>query len=261
METRSDRGVILLIHGLWFNQDVWTPWLGELDEAGYDAVVLSWSGKNRPSDDSPPEVEADFAAILAAAKGQVAAFPCRPIVIGHGVGGAVAERLLNDGDAAAAISLAPVPGGYPAVPAAAHLFSRRPRLAFLGLHGSAVAPSFPQFRRAIASVSSNSDAQDLYDKYIAARKPRDVLLDAVRRRAPARSRRPSRGPLLLVVGGKDELIREMSTALLHWNYRRSQPEASTDYKVFPSMDHTLGLGTEGRVVLFYCLDWITAQNM
>jgi hypothetical protein len=27
------------------------------------------------------------------------------------------------------------------------------------------------------------------------------------------------------------------------------------------LDHTLGLGTQGEVVLFYCLDWLTGQNM
>jgi hypothetical protein len=80
-------------------------------------------------------------------------------------------------------------------------------------------------------------------------------------RAPARSRQPGRGPLLLVAGGKDELIREMSTALLHRDYRRRQRDAVTDYKVFPDMNHTLGLGTSGVDVLFYCLDWLTAQNM
>jgi hypothetical protein len=64
-----------------------------------------------------------------------------------------------------------------------------------------------------------------------------------------------------VAGGKDELIREMSIALLHRNHRRRQPGAITDYKVFPGMDHTLGLGTQGVVVLFYCLDWLTAQDM
>jgi len=261
VETRSDRGVMLLIHGLWFHPSVWTPWLEELDEAGYDAAVLSWTGEDRPSGNGPLPVEPDFNALLHAARSHVGAFRSRPIVIGHGVGGAVAERLLNDGDAAAAISLAPVPGGYPAVPTAAHLLRRETRLALLSLYGSAVVPTFPQFRRTIASVSSNADAQDFYEKYVTAGKPRDVLLHTVRHRPPARSRRPRRGPLLLAVGGKDELIREMSIALLHMNYRRRQPDAITDYKVFPGMDHTLGLGTHGVVVLFYCLDWLTAQNM
>ena len=204
---------MLLIHGLWLRPSVWTPWLAELDEAGYDAVVLSWgSGDLSSGNGRPAMVKPGFNALLPAARKHVEVFPSRPIVIGHGVGGAVAERLLDDGGAAAAISLAPVPGGYPAIPAAARLLRREAPL-------------------------------------------------AMRHRAPARSRQPQRGPLLLVAAGKDELIREMSIALLHRDYRRRQRDAVTDYKVFPDMDHTLGLGTSGVDVLFYCLDWLTAQNM
>jgi len=261
VETRGGRGVMLLIHGLWFRPSVWTPWLQELDEAGYDAVVLSWADGNQPSGNRPPAVDPDFNALLHAARRQIGALRSPPIVIGHGVGGAVAERLLIDGDAAAAISLAPVPGGYPAIPTAARLLRRRTRLALLSMHGSAVAPSFPQFRRSIANVSSSADARHFYERHVTAATPRNVLLRALRDRGPARSRRPRRGPLLLAVGGKDELIWEMSTASLHRSYRRRQPDAITDYQVFPGLDHTLGLGTQGEAVLFYCLDWLTGQNM
>ncbi|HEX6452330.1 MAG TPA: alpha/beta fold hydrolase [Trebonia sp.] len=261
MDTRSDRGVMLLIHGLWFHPSVWTSWLDELDKAGYDAVVLSWNGRDRPSDDGPPAAEPGFDALLSAARRYVEAIGSQPIVIGHGVGGAVAERLLNEGDAAAAISLAPVPGGYPAVPTATHLLRHGTRLALLSLRGSAVAPAFPQFRRTIANGSSTADAQNFYKRYVVTGKPRDVLPHAMRHRTPARSRQPQRGPLLLVAGGKDELIPEMSIALLHRGYRRRQPDAITDCKIFPDLDHTMGLGTQSVVVLFYCLDWLTAQNM
>jgi alpha-beta hydrolase superfamily lysophospholipase len=252
---------MLLIHGLWFRPSVWTAWLQELDEAGYDAVVLSWTDENQSSGNGPPAADPDFNALLHAARRQVDALRSLPIVIGHGVGGAVAERLLIDGDAAAAISLAPVPCGYPAIPTAARLLLRRMRLALLSMHGSAVMPTFPQFWRSIANVSSSTDAQHFYERHVTAATPRNVLLRALRDRAPARSGPPRRGPLLLAVGGKDELIREMSTASLHRSYRRRQPDAITDYKVFPDLDHTLGLGTQGEVVLFYCLDWLTGQNM
>jgi hypothetical protein len=67
--------------------------------------------------------------------------------------------------------------------------------------------------------------------------------------------------LLLVAGGKDRLIPEMSAALLHRNYRRRQPAAITDYKVFPDLDHTSASALPSVVVLFYCLDWLTAQNL
>jgi pimeloyl-ACP methyl ester carboxylesterase len=252
---------MLLIHGLWFRPDIWTPWLEELDEAGYDAVVLSWSGEERPSDNRHPLVATDFDELLRTARRHIAVLRSRPIVIGHGVGGAVAERLLNDGDAAAAISLAPVPGGYPAIPSAFRLIRRNARLALLSLRSSAVVPTFHQFRRTIATVGSSSDARHCYDKYVTAGKPRHVLRFALRPGGHTRSTRPPRGPLLLAAGGKDQLIREMSIALLHRNYRRDQPDAVTDYKVFPGLDHTLALGTPGRVVLFYCLDWLTALNM
>jgi non-heme chloroperoxidase len=261
VESRGDRGVMLLIHGLWFRPSVWGPWLQELDEAGYDAAALSWADEDQPSGNGSPAGNPDFNTLLGMARRHIVTLGSRPIVIGHGVGGSVAERLLLNGDAAAAISLAPVPRGYPAIPASARLFQRRTGLALLSTRGSAVMPTFPAFRRTIANVSSDADARHYYEKHVAAATPRNVLLHAMRDRAPATRKRPSRGPLLLAAGGKDELIGEMSTALRHRSYRRRQPDAITDYKIFLGLDHTLGLGTEGMVVLFYCLDWLTAQNM
>lgn len=258
--TGSGRGTVLLIHGLWFRPAVWSPWLGELDEAGYDAIVLSWSREKRPLGDGLPTV-AGFSSLPRGARARIEALPGPPIVIGHGVGGAVAERLLDDGYAGAAISLAPIPGGYPAVQAVGGLLCRSPALALLSLRGKAVVPTFSQFRRTISSVNSHADARRFYNEYAAAGKPRDALLFAARNWIPAASGRPRRGPLLMVAGGKDELIGETSTALRHRTYRRRQPDALTDYKVFPGLDHTLSLGTQSTAVLFYCLDWLTAQNM
>jgi alpha-beta hydrolase superfamily lysophospholipase len=252
---------MLLIHGLWSRPSVWTPWLQELNEAGYDSAALSWNDPGRSPDNGSPAPSPDFNVLVRAARRHVRAFRSPPIVIGHGVGGVVAERLLADASAGAAISLAPVPSGYPAVPTAAHLVGRRTRFALLSMRGGPVAPTFRQFRQAIANESTDAEAQHLYQQHVSAATPRSVLLPALRHRAGATTGRPRRGPLLLAAGGKDELIREMSTALLHRTYRRRQPEAVTDYKVFPGLDHTLGLGTPSVTVLFYCLDWLTAQNM
>jgi non-heme chloroperoxidase len=234
VETRGDRGVMLLIHGLWFRPNVWTPWLQELDEAGYGAIVLSGSDESQPSGNGPAAVAPDFNALLRAGRKHIDPFRSLPIVIGHGVGGAVAERLLLDGDAAAAISLAPAPGGYPAIPTAVRLLHGRTGLAALCMRGSAVVPTFPQFRQTIANATSNADALHCYQRHVTAATPRNVLLHAARERTRARSSQPCRGPLLLVAGGKDRLIPEMSAALLHRNYRRRQPGAITDYKVFPT---------------------------
>ncbi len=261
MEIRADRSAMLLIHDLWFRPSIWAPWLQELDEAGYDTAVLRWSGEDQPSGTQRPAEGGGFNALLHAASRHIDAFGSPPIVVGHGVGAVVAERLLLDGDAAAAISLAPAPGGYSVIPAAARLLRRNTRLALLSLRNSPVKPAFPQFRRSIANVGGATDVRHLYDTHVTAATPRHVLLGALRRGRPARNSRPRRGPLLLAVGGEDQLIREFSTALLHRNYRRDQPSATTDYKVFPGLDHTFGLGTQSMAVLFYCLDWLTSQNL
>jgi non-heme chloroperoxidase len=254
LDARGARGVMLLIPGLWFRPSVWAPWLPELNEAGYDATVLSWDDAREQ--DGRPDVDR----LVRAAGRRAAGFGRPPIVIGHGVGGVVAERLLAQAAASAAISLAPAPGGYPVLPTAARLLAGRAPIALLGLRGGPVTPTFPQFRHLIANVGADSAAARLYHEQVAAAAPRRVLRQAARGRV-ATTTGPRRGPLLLAAGGKDRLISELSTARLHRDYRRRQPDAVTDYQVFPGLDHTLGLGTGSVTVLFHCLDWLTAHNM
>jgi hypothetical protein len=50
--------------------------------------------------------------------------------------------------------------------------------------------------------------------------------------------------------GGSELILTIFHAAAPIEGSPAQPDAITDYKVFPDMDHTLGLGTQGVVVLF-----------
>jgi len=126
---------------------------------------------------------------------------------------------------AAAISLAPVPGGYTAVPAAIGLLRRNTRLALVSMQSSAIAPPFAGFQRTIATLSSTSDARRYYEKYVATGKPHRVLRCVLFYRGRTRSARPPQGSLLLAIGGKDQLIRKVSIALMHRNYRRHQPDA------------------------------------
>ena len=64
MKTRDGRGVVLLIHDLWFRPTVWAPWLPELDEAGYDAAVLRWTDEHQQAGSGRPAGGAGFSALL-----------------------------------------------------------------------------------------------------------------------------------------------------------------------------------------------------
>ena len=60
VETRGDRAVMLLIHGLWFGPSVWTPWLQELDRTKYVRMPAA-SPQPRPQRARLAEVRAGTA--------------------------------------------------------------------------------------------------------------------------------------------------------------------------------------------------------
>ncbi len=67
--------------------------------------------------------------------------------------------------------------------------------------------------------------------------------------------------MLLVSGGQDALIPEMSIAALQCRYRRRFPAAVSDHHVFPDRGHSMAIDSRWRDVAYYCLDWLTAQNL
>jgi alpha-beta hydrolase superfamily lysophospholipase len=70
-----------------------------------------------------------------------------------------------------------------------------------------------------------------------------------------------RGPLLLISGSKDALIPERDTGSLERHYRRASPDQVSDRQVFPGRGHSLVVDARWRDVAYYCLDWLTRQDL
>jgi alpha-beta hydrolase superfamily lysophospholipase len=100
---------VIFIHGMWLHPLSWTEWAGMFQAAGYRAMAPGWPGvpatvqAARANPDSIAnhgidDVPGHPAAIIAD-------LPAKPILIGHSFGGMIAEKLLGQDLASAAIAI------------------------------------------------------------------------------------------------------------------------------------------------------------
>lgn len=261
-EWDDGRGLVLFIHGLWMNASSWDPWVKEFDDNGYDSINYRWPGETTGAD-RPPILEAvRVRDLVEQLTGIIGTLGRQPIAIGHGIGGLLAQILVGQGSAGAAISLTPVPSGLAVAAAACRLARNSPRLAWAATRAGPVTPPLARFEEAIANSVPAPEARGLFDRYAVAARPRTLVRSLIRPTVPPRRRdHEHRGPLLLTAAGRDRIINEASIGALHRRYRREQPDAVTDYKVFPDRAHSLIVDAGWHAVGYYCLDWLTANGL
>ena len=107
---------VVFVHGLWLHASSWGPWQELFQEAGYAPTAPGWPG-------DPDTVEAarrdpgqvagkGIDDVVAHYAGIIRGLPAPPVVIGHSFGGLIAQRLLGQDLAAAAVAIdaAPIKG-------------------------------------------------------------------------------------------------------------------------------------------------------
>lgn len=264
MHQQSDdgRGLVLFIHGLWMNASSWDPWVEEFDDNGYDSVRYHWPGELAGLD-RLPAIEAPRVRDLAEQlTGVIGTLDRKPIAIGHGIGGLLAQILVQQGSADAAISLAPAPSGLAVAAAGFRLARNSPSLAWAATRARPVTPTLAAFAEAFANSVPAAEARLLFNRYFVAARPRALVRSLIRSTASVRrGNHEGRGPLLLTAASRDKIIHEASVSALYRRYRRQQPDAVTDYKVFPGRAHSLVVDSGWPAVGGYCLDWLTANGL
>jgi pimeloyl-ACP methyl ester carboxylesterase len=135
----------------------------------------------------------------------------KPIVIGHSFGGLIAQRLLGENVAAAAVAIDPAPPkGVLFLPLSAL------RVAGVALRNPAnwsraVALTTKQFRFGFANAVSERESSELYERW-AIRSPGRPLFEASMATfvpgSPAKvdTKNATHGPLLITAGGKDHTV-------------------------------------------------------
>jgi pimeloyl-ACP methyl ester carboxylesterase len=264
----TERTPVVFIHGLWLHATSWTPWTEKFREAGYEPVAPGWPGEpatvaearanpdalaNRGID----EVTAHYAQIIEQ-------FPAAPVLVGHSFGGMIAEKLLGQdrGAGALAIDAAQTKGVLPLPLSALH--STLPVFRNPANKHKAVSLTADQFRYSFGNAVSEQESDNLYQRW-AIPAPGRPLFEAAAANfelhspAQVNTRNQKRGPLLLVMGGRDHTVPEVITKATLKQYRHS--DAVTELTEFPDRGHSLTIDSGWRAVADQCLAWMAKQGL
>ncbi|MEV4343273.1 alpha/beta fold hydrolase [Actinoplanes sp. NPDC049596] len=257
---------VVFIHGLWIHSAAWRPWLEFFAEAGYAPHAPGWLGDAATPAATRSRADAvaghGIAELTAAYARYIRDLPVKPIVIGHSFGGLIAQKLLADDLAEAAVAISPAPvKGATKLPFA-QIRSALPVLRSPKNKERAVALTARQFRYGFGNAVSKDEARRLYDTYAIPGPGRPVFELTAAKKDP---RSPTevdfaavRGPLLITGATADHTVPEVVSRQAYGLYAGSP--SVTDYHAFVGRGHSLVLDSGWRDVARYVLHWVARQN-
>lgn len=267
MGAPSDRSVVF-VHGLWLHADSWSPWVEHFRAAGYSPTAPGWPGTGSTVEESRRNAQAVAGFGIEDVVGHYAriigALGTKPIVVGHSFGGLIAQRLLGQDLAAAAVAIDPAPiKGVIFLPPSAL------RVASIALRNPAnrnraVALNEKQFRYGFGNAISEAESKDLFERWAVA-SPGKPLFEAasanLSRNSPAKvdTENASRGPLLITGGGKDHTVPKSVSQATVKLYAKSP--AVTDYREFPDRGHSLVIDSGWAEVADAALAWLNERGL
>jgi pimeloyl-ACP methyl ester carboxylesterase len=259
---------VVFIHGLWLHATSWDPWMSLFREAGYAPVAPGWP--NEPSTVEAARENPDAVANIGIddATGHFASvidgLDQPPIIVGHSFGGLIAEKLLGQGVAAAAVAIDPaqIKGVLP-LPLA-QLRAGFPALGNPANLHKAVSLTAKEFRFGFGNALTPEESDALYQKWTIPSPARPLFQAAaanfsMHSQAKVDTDNSTRGPLLLISGLEDHTVPDVTTRSTLKQYRNST--AVTELKQFEGRGHSLTIDNGWREVADAVLAWLRDKGL
>jgi pimeloyl-ACP methyl ester carboxylesterase len=258
---------VLFIHGLWIHASAWESWQELFQANGYATSAPGWPGEADTvleTRDNPGAL--DGVGILAICQHYAAlidAMPAKPIVVGHSFGGLIAQELLANGYATAAVAIDPAPIKGVKILPFSQLRSGLPVLGNPANKKRTVSLTAKQFRYSFGNTLTEEESDALFEKWTIPGPGRPLFEDATAnfvKDSPAAvdTHHAIRGPLLLLSGTDDHTAPQSVTEAVFKLY--ADNPSITDYKQIDGRGHSLTMDAGWRDVAAVTLEWIASQE-
>jgi pimeloyl-ACP methyl ester carboxylesterase len=259
---------VIFIHGLWLHSTSWAPWVEAFARSGYSPTAPGWPHEPETVAEARQHPEAvaglgiddvtDHYASLIDGSSEP------PVIIGHSFGGLIAEKLLGQGKAAAAVAIDPaqIKGVLP-LPLA-QLRAGLPALGNPANRSKAVSLTAKEFRFGFGNAVSEEESDALYEKW-SIPSPAKPLFQAaaanfsLHSEAAVDTRNTTRGPLLLISGLEDHTVPDAVTRSTLKQYRHST--AVTELRQFEGRGHSLTIDSGWSEIAQAVLAWLHEQGL
>ena len=198
---------ILFIHGMYMTPLCWEHWEEYFQAQGYRCHAPGWPGRKETAENlrrKHPDMALGQLRLSDVIEGYELAARCldeTPIVVGHSMGGLIAQLLLQRGLAAAAVAIHSAPPLGVFSTRWSFLRANWPHITPFHIPGSPAALTFPQFQYAFANGLPLTQQLDAYDRLVVPESrqiPFDALFTRIKFGKPHE-------PLLFITGGADRL--------------------------------------------------------
>ena len=258
---------VVFVHGLWLHASSWDPWVEFFREAGYVPSAPGWPGDSDTVEETRRQPDQVAGKGIDDVVGHYAeiirGLDAPPVVIGHSFGGLIAQRLLGQDLAAAAVAIdaAPIKGVI-------YLPLSALRVASVALRkpanrAQAVSLTEDEFRYGFGNTLPQQESDELYQRW-AIPSPGKPLFEAAfanfipQSPAKVNTHNKTRGPLLLIAGGRDHTVPAVITTATRRLYHKSP--SITDFREFPDRGHSLTIDHGWREVAQQSLDWLNQRS-
>lgn len=249
---------ILFITGAFVSHHSWDEWIPFFRNNGYTVFAPAWPYKDASVDvlrkrHPDPEVASIRLVDLITHYGDIAAaLDEKPIIIGHSIGGLIAQILLQKGLAASAVAIHSVPPQGIFTFKLSFLIAGWGPLGFFTSAKKTFLMNFDQWKYAFTNGMPEEWQEKAYCNLLIP-ESKLVVRDTITAAAKIEFNRPH-APLLFIAGSSDHTI---PSSLNYSNYKKyTDKESITAYKVFEGRNHFV-LGQPGwEGVALHILEWI-----